>query len=269
MRRSETQDEAFVFNPNAEVYVPQNTKQEQLAQPQQSHRVCPSIKKISAADGSNERSPLEAHLQITPPVPQIIAPRMAASENKEVEAESNKEQAESSQRLAPQTAAKKETKDKKEEKTIIEEEETQYCSDNDGEEEEREQGGNKYKQNAGPVLFKKWSKSWIGKRWRPNQKKTTQRLWKNCSAAPSYKGAKQAKEHTVKSTINKWFETVGEDDCQEDEPLQVISESLDLVYFHELRVPIHVNTVPKYKLVFTKDLKKRHLQQQTRFSRGL
>ena len=37
--------------------------------------------------------------------------------------------------------------------------------------------------------------------------------------------------------------------------MPVISESLDLVYFHELRVPIHVNTVPKCKLVFTKDLK--------------
>ena len=108
---------------------------------------------------------------------------------------------------------------------------------------------------AGPVLFKKWSKSRIRRRWRPSQKKTTLRLWKNCSAAPRCKGAKEAKEHTVKSTINKWFEAVGEDDCQEDEPLQVISESFDRVCFHELRVPIHVNTVPKYKLVFTKDLK--------------
>ena len=67
--------------------------------------------------------------------------------------------------------------------------------------------------------------------------------------------SKTREEHTVKSTINKWYEAVGEDDCQEDEPLPVISESLDLVYFHELRVPIRVNTVPKCKLVFTKDLK--------------
>ena len=70
---------------------------------------------------------------------------MAARENKEVEAESNKEQADLAQRLAPQTAAQKETKDKKERNIIIEEEGTQYCSDNDGVEEEREQGGNKYK----------------------------------------------------------------------------------------------------------------------------
>ena len=145
MRQSETQDEAFVFNPYAAVYVPQKTKQEQPSQPQQSHRVCHSTINISAADGSNERTPLEAHLQTTPPLLQITAPRTAARENKEVEAESNNEQAESSQRLAPQTAAKKETKDKKEKKIIIEEEETQYCSENDGKEEERGQGGNKYK----------------------------------------------------------------------------------------------------------------------------
>ena len=77
------------------------------------------------------------------------SPRVAARENKEVEAESNKEQADSSQRLAPQTAAKKETKDKKEKNIIIEEEGTQYCSDNDGVEEEREQGGNKYNKTPG------------------------------------------------------------------------------------------------------------------------
>ena len=51
-------------------------------------------------------------------------------------------------------------------------------------------------------------------------------------------------------------EALTKEDTLEDGGLKVISESFDLVRFHELHAPIPVDTVPKYKLVLTKDLTK-------------
>ena len=44
-------------------------------------------------------------------------------------------------------------------------------------------------------------------------------------------------------------EALTKEDTLEDGGFKVISESFDLVRFHELHAPIPVNTVPKYKLV--------------------